>query len=73
MLLQAQLGVLLEPPWCDLALAYSTEDRQWRRVVSWVVGPLLGQASKVVGKDLCADAQRLDELLGQVNGDLAEH
>ena len=38
MLLQAQLGVLLEPPGSDLSLTNPTEYRHWWRVCTWIVG-----------------------------------
>jgi hypothetical protein len=31
-LLQTKIGVFLEPPRWDMALAYSAEQRQWRRM-----------------------------------------
>lgn len=68
--LQAKLGVFLEPPRRDLTFAYSAEDGQWWRVVARIVRSFFGQLGEVVCEHLCADAERLDQEVGQVDANL---
>lgn len=72
MLLQTQLRVLLKPPGRDLPLADAAQDWQWWGVVCRVGCTVLGQASQVVGKHFCSHAQRLDEDLWKIDGDLTD-
>jgi hypothetical protein len=71
-LLQTKLGVLLEPPRCDLPLTDSTKNGERRRMVAWVTGSLFGEASEIVCKHFSSHTQRLDEHFWEVDGHLAK-
>jgi hypothetical protein len=63
--------VLLEPPWRNLALTDSAQD--WHR---WWTGRRIFDAGfskvcEITSEYFCADAQRLNKHIREVNGDLA--
>jgi hypothetical protein len=55
--LQAELGMLLEPPRSYVSLAYPAKNRDWRWMIARIDGTLLSQPGKVVGEDFCSHTE----------------
>jgi hypothetical protein len=65
-LLHTELGVLLEPPWLDVALTNAAKD--WgRSSVLWITCVCCRDRHESLSKHLCSNTQRISEHAGQVN------
>jgi hypothetical protein len=71
-LLQAELGMLLEPPWGNLPLAYPAQNWNGRWMIARIGGTLLGKPSEVMGQNFCSHTKRFDKHLWEVDGHLAD-